>query len=134
MNTIFRLTFLKRSFTATAKIAAAGLETRNKVRIPEPARTVITVNLVFFGCLVCASLAAAPYITIRAEHDCTHDDFCSGCIQLRGALDLLKQLNTVAVRTAPAAGAFGTLAAPVRITTGGPVPVSGVSLKVRMNT
>jgi hypothetical protein len=101
--------------------------------MPERARTVVTVNLIFFGCLVCASLTAAPYITIRAGHDCTHDDFCPGCIQLRGVLELLKQLNTVTARIAPA-GLFGTLATPARITTGIPVPVSAVSLKVRMNT
>jgi hypothetical protein len=103
----------------------------NKVKTPELTGT---VNLIFFGCLVCASLAVAPYTMSHAEHDCSHDDFCPRCIQLRGALDLLKQLNTVTPRITLAAGAFGIAAVSTRVTTGGPVPVSAVSLKVRMNT
>jgi hypothetical protein len=104
---------------------------RNKVKLPELAGR---VNLIFFGFLICASLAAAPYIIGQAEHDCSHDDFCPGCIQLRGVLNLLEQLNTLVPRIAPAAGSLGMAAVPVRLTGGGPVPLSAVSLKVRMNT
>jgi hypothetical protein len=86
------------------------------------------------GCLILAFLAAAPYIAAHAEHDCTHDEYCSGCVQLRCVLDLLRQLNTAVARIGLCAGVFGAAAASGRIPRVRAVPVSSVTLKVRMNT
>jgi hypothetical protein len=46
----------------------------------------------------------------------------------------MKQLNTLIARIVPAAGVFGIAVVSVRVTAACPVPVSAVSLKVRMNT
>jgi hypothetical protein len=86
------------------------------------------------GCLVLCFLAAAPYMAAHAEHDCTGDGHCPGCLELRCALDLLRQLHTAAVRIGPPAGILGAAAASGSIPVTRAVPVSSVSLKVRMNT
>jgi hypothetical protein len=90
--------------------------------------------LIFLGCVIFVSLAAAPYTALHAEHVCTHDGLCPGCIQLHGALDLLKQLNTAVVRISFTTGSFGIAAASGKIPDFRAVPASSVSLKVRMNT
>jgi hypothetical protein len=92
------------------------------------------VKLLVLGCIVFASLAAAPYAAIRAGHDCTGDDFCPVCIQLQGVLNLLRHLGAAAARIALAVGFFGSAAASAGLMSARAVPPSSVSLKVRMNT
>jgi hypothetical protein len=86
------------------------------------------------GCLVLAFLAAAPYMAAHAEHDCTGDGDCPGCIQLQCVLDLLRHLNTAVPRTGLRAGILGAAAVSGGVLSLRAVPVSSVALKVRMNT
>jgi hypothetical protein len=101
------------------------------VRVRELKKTAIKAVL---GCLILASLAAAPYIAAHAGHDCTRDEHCPGCIQLQCALDLLRQLNTALTRTGLGAGILGAPAALAGAPGVRAVPASSVALKVRMNT
>jgi hypothetical protein len=93
----------------------------------------LLLKLILLGCAVFASLTAVSFLTIHAGHDCTYDDQCPVCMQLRGVLDLLKLLNTVTARLNLAAGVLGAVAAWGDIPNVRAVPASPVALKVRMN-
>jgi hypothetical protein len=88
---------------------------------------------IFLGCITFASLSAIPFIVTYAEHDCSCDDHCPVCIQLYYALERLGQLDTDILRST-VIGAPGTAENPERFLEFYTVPVTAVTLKVRINT
>jgi hypothetical protein len=89
--------------------------------------------LFFFTGLLLALFCAA-FFPLRADHDCTHDEYCSGCLQARELVNLLKQMEPVYARLAAAAVFGSALVLFLKISSSGPALFTSITLKVRMNT
>jgi hypothetical protein len=89
--------------------------------------------LILLGCIAFASLSAVSFAAASAGHDCTHDDHCPGCIQLECALGLFKQFNTAVLKPL-ALDNLGIAVFSEKIFGSSTVPITSVTLKVRINT
>jgi hypothetical protein len=93
-------------------------------------RAAVSLFAGLFIVLFCTALFIPP----QADHDCTYTERCPGCLQLRGAINLFKQMESVYVRLPGTAVFFGAPALFSKISPSGPAPSTSISLKVRMNT
>jgi hypothetical protein len=88
----------------------------------------------FFTGLFTLLFCAALFISPLADHNCTYDDCCPGCLQLQEAKQLQKQMESVFVRSAEGAVFSGAPLVFVHFFPSGPAFSSSITLKVRMNT
>jgi hypothetical protein len=87
----------------------------------------------FSGILV-TLFSAILFIPLHADHACTHDEYCPGCLQLRGTVNLLSHLEPVYARHGAAIIFFGIAVLLSKFSFPGLAAFTSISLKVRMNT
>jgi hypothetical protein len=96
-------------------------------KIPE------TPAVFFCGAFLVALAFSAVFIVLHADHDCSPGEYCPACVQLRAAVNLLKQCGPAPGRLS---GGFGFFAAAEFFYVSSPYVTQPtiVSLKIRMNT
>lgn len=93
-------------------------------------------KIAFFFCagFLVVLFSAAFFIPLQTGHACTHDEHCPVCLQVRGAVNLLKQIESVYPRLG---GVIVFSGAPVqysKFSFPGFAASTAITLKVRMNT
>lgn len=88
----------------------------------------------FFAGVLVTLFSAVLFIPLHADHTCTHDEFCPVCLQLRGSLHLLNQLELAYIRLGAAILFFGTAVLFSKFFFSGFAAATSITLKVRMNT
>jgi hypothetical protein len=98
-----------------------------KGKIPEKS------GVFFYGAVLAALAFSVFFITLHADHDCSPGEYCPVCVQIRAAMNLLRQYGSASARFLDSFGFFA-VAELLKFSSPYLVQPTSVSLKIRMNT